>query len=121
MTDLRDDMPEELLEALDLGRAEAACLIALDAEGEATSRDLQDVTGFPQPRVSTAVRALHERGWVATGIRKSGSSGRPPHVYRLRRSLEDILDEARREEASRFRSMLQRVERALRLEGRRDR
>lgn len=76
-----------------MNRKLAKAVVLLASRGEATSPQVEGETGLRQPEVSTAMKELRERGWVAKrDVRREGK-GRPLHAYRLARPFGAIVEE----------------------------
>lgn len=88
----------QLLEDLGLTEYEARCFVALSQVGQATAKEISDVSGVPRSRVYDAVDHVHEQGLV--DVQQSD-----PREYRaipydaaletLRRQYESTVNEAR--------------------------
>lgn len=91
----------DLLERAGLPRKLALPVVFLAAHGEVTSPEVEGATGLRQPEVSTAIRHLRERGWVAKRDVKRDGRGRPLHAYRLARPFDAIVEEIVRRERGR--------------------
>ena len=61
--------------------------------GEATSKDIESVTGLRQPEVSIAIKEMNRRGWLKKRDVKKEGKGRPLHFHTPRISLDRIIDE----------------------------
>lgn len=107
--DTQQEEAARLLTGLGLSRPVARALLALARVDEATSADLEELTGLRQPEVSIAMQQLRERAWAAKRDERREGKGRPTHCYRLVVRLEDVLDTLEREK----RTEAERNERAL--------
>lgn len=99
-----DDKDREFVEVLrDLGipRNVASMITYLANVEEASSREIEIGSNLRQPEVSIAMRTLRNNDWVEEREIKKDGKGRPMKVYRLVRSMEEIIshfeDEKRRE------------------------
>jgi predicted transcriptional regulator len=76
---------------------------------EATSREIEIGSNLRQPEVSIAMRTLRLNNWVEEREIKKDGKGRPMKVYRLTKSLNEIIkhfeDEKRRESAKTMESI----------------
>lgn len=93
--DARDDRARALAHALQeagASRIEARLVAELLVRQEADTGTLLHATELRQPEVSTGMRQLRERGWVATQAAPSEGRGRPMHVHRLAVSPDDIQE-----------------------------
>ena len=72
----------------------ASVLLCLHHHGAATSKDLQDYCNIRQPDVSMAISELREMNLVHFSPKSESSRGRPAHIYRLRKKINDkFMDE----------------------------
>ena len=88
----------ELLSRIGIRKSVGRLLVELNEDGWMDSGDLQTATGLRQPEVSTAMRELVRRGLVEIESEKTGSRGRPRHLYQLKDdlaiSLQPFIDAA---------------------------
>lgn len=86
---------EEIAEALIflvLGRPVARTLAYLNTGDDATSNELETVTGLPQPQVSIVMRHLKEHDWInEREEKKKVGKGRPYKIYSLKVGFNDII------------------------------
>ncbi|MFC7008304.1 TrmB family transcriptional regulator [Halalkalicoccus salilacus] len=59
-----EDEAVNLLEELGLTEYEARCFVALSRVGNASAKEVSDLSGVPRSRVYDAVERLHRRGLV---------------------------------------------------------
>src|SRR3989337_2631856 len=88
--DEKDEEITDVLNSLGLSRPIAKTLSYLRNLKEATSVDLERVTGLHQPEVSIAMRDLKERDWISEREEKKPGKGRPHKIYSLKTSFKDI-------------------------------
>jgi len=81
----------EALEAVGVRRNMATIIVYLTDLEEATSRDIEKGSGLRQPEVSIAMNTLREKGWIAERDKKKEERGRPPKLYKLTVSIDDII------------------------------
>lgn len=80
----RDKELIDVLRELDVPKNEAVVLTHIFRVLETTSRDIELRTGLRQPEVSTSVRELTKKGWIAKEDIPTKGKGRPAHSYSLR-------------------------------------
>ena len=88
--DEKDEEIADVLTSLGLSRPIAKTLSYLKDLKEATSTELERVTGLRQPEVSIAMRDLKERDWISEREEKRPGKGRPYKIYSLNTSFKDI-------------------------------
>jgi predicted transcriptional regulator len=89
-----DEKNEEIanvLISLGLSRPIAKTLSYLQNLKEATSVELERVTGLQQPEVSIAMKDLKERDWISEREEKKPGKGRPFKIYSLKKSFKEII------------------------------
>ena len=86
----RDEFASILME-IGLKRNVAKVLTYLAGVPEATSREIEIGSNLRQPEVSIAMREIRRLGWVAERDEKNPGKGRPYRIYKLNRSLPDIV------------------------------
>ncbi len=87
-----DEEFSDLLTEIGLKRNVAKVLIYLAMTEEATSREIERSSDLRQPEVSIAMRALKEYEWIESRESKAESKGRPVKIYRLSKSISEIMD-----------------------------
>ncbi len=89
-----DEKGEEIadvLTSLGLSRPIAKTLSYLKDLKEATSVELERVTGLRQPEVSMAMKVLKERDWIIEREEKKSGKGRPFKIYSLKMDFKEII------------------------------
>ena len=87
----------ELLMDIGVPKKTAKTLTYLSHVDESISRSIEENTNLRQPEVSTALKELRGRGWIEKqDIRKEGK-GRPIHLYKLAKSLDQIFNSFEKE------------------------
>ncbi len=93
LPDPSDDQEEfsYILMEIGLRRNVAKVLTYLAGVVEATSREIEMGSDLRQPEVSIAMRELRELGWISEKDEKNPGKGRPYRIYRLEKSLDEII------------------------------
>ena len=111
-----DEEFSNLLTDIGLKRNVAKVLIYLAMTEEATSREIERSSDLRQPEVSIAMRALKEYEWIESRESKAESKGRPVKIYRLSKSITeimDILEKNKREEVENQLKLIQKIRKHL--------
>ncbi|MDD1742812.1 MAG: ArsR family transcriptional regulator [Methanotrichaceae archaeon] len=88
-----------ILMKIGLKRNVAKVLAYLVAREQATSRELEIGTDLRQPEVSIAMRELRNLDWIVERDEKNPGKGRPYRIYRLNKSLAEIINYLEQEKA----------------------
>lgn len=110
--DATDEEVVQILVQLGLARNEARVVVYLAQVDEAVSRQVEQGADMRQPEVSTAMRELRRRGWVAKRDVKREGKGRPLHCYRLAVAFDAALDDLEQARRDAFERDLARLDRA---------
>lgn len=102
----------QILVQLGLPRNLAKVVVYLAQVDEAVSRQVEQGADMRQPEVSTAMRELRRRGWVAKRDIRSEGKGRPLHCYRLAVDFAQILDALEQDRRQAFDREMERIARA---------
>ena len=86
----RDEFASILMK-IGLKRNVAKVLTYLAGVPEATSREIEIGSDLRQPEVSIAMREIRRLDWVAERDERNPGKGRPYRIYKLNRSLPDIV------------------------------
>jgi len=80
---------------VDLGmpRNLAKTLIYISESEECRSAEIERNANLRQPEVSVAMQELQRRGWVKKRDLKKKGKGRPVHIYKLRSSIDNIVED----------------------------
>ncbi len=80
---------------VDLGmpRNLAKTLIYISEAEECRSAEIERNANLRQPEVSVAMQELQRRGWVKKRDLKKKGKGRPVHIYKLRSSIDNIVED----------------------------
>ena len=89
--DEKDEEIADVLTSLGLSRPLAKTLSYLKDLKEATSTELERVTGLRQPEVSIVMRNLKELDWISEREEKKPGKGRPFKIYSLKLSFKEIV------------------------------
>jgi predicted transcriptional regulator len=81
-----------MLMKVGLKRNVAKVLTYLAGVEEATSREIETGSDLRQPEVSIAMREIRELNWVSEHDEKNPGKGRPYRIYRLNKSLPEIVE-----------------------------
>ena len=81
-----------MLMKIGLKRNVAKMLTYLAGVEEATSREIETGSDLRQPEVSIAMREIRKLDWVSERDEKNPGKGRPCRIYRLNRSLPEIVE-----------------------------
>jgi len=87
----RDEFASILIQ-IGLKRNVAKVLTYLAAVTEATSREIEIGSDLRQPEVSIAMREIRRLDWVMERDEKNPGKGRPYRIYRLNKSLSEIVE-----------------------------
>jgi predicted transcriptional regulator len=92
--DLRMERDEfaSILMKIGLKRNVAKVLTYLSGVEEATSREIEMGSDLRQPEVSIAMREIRKLDWITERDEKSPGKGRPYRIYKLNRSLPEIIE-----------------------------
>jgi len=83
----------ELFWDIGLRKNTARVLVLTLWDIDLTARDMERVCDLRQPEVSIALTDLMKRKWIKVVNQVMVNKGRPVKIYRLAKSLEQILDE----------------------------
>ena len=107
----RDEFASILIQ-IGLKRNVAKVLTYLAAVTEATSREIEIGSDLRQPEVSIAMREIRRLDWVMERDEKNPGKGRPYRIYRLNKSLSEIvetLEEQKSKESERIMKQIERL------------
>lgn len=89
--DEKDDKAVQLFADLGMPKNLAKTLMYISQVDEARSADVEQGADLRQPEVSVAMQELRRRGWARKRDLKKKGKGRPVHIYKLTKSLPQIL------------------------------
>lgn len=87
----KEEKITNLFIGLGLKRNVARVLVYLTSTDEATSRMIERGTDLRQPEVSMAMRQLRGVEWIQSKAKRADSKGRPVKIYRLSRTIGEIV------------------------------
>src|SRR5512136_3337721 len=88
-----------ILMKVGLKRNVAKVLTYLAGVEEATSREIEMVSDLRQPEVSIAMREIRKLDWISERDEKNPGKGRPYRIYKLNKSLPEIINHLEGEKA----------------------
>lgn len=101
----------DALRSLDVPRNVAGLITYLANTNEATSRDIETGTNLRQPEVSIAMRTLRQNKWIDERDVKADGKGRPMKVYKLRVTIQEIIQHYETEKNSEAAKTMQAIHR----------
>jgi predicted transcriptional regulator len=93
-----------------LKRNVAKVLTYLAGVAEATSREIEIGSDLRQPEVSIAMREIRKLDWIVERDEKNPGKGRPYRIYKLNRSLPEIVEYLESENAKESDRILKQIE-----------
>ncbi|HOG97295.1 MAG TPA: ArsR family transcriptional regulator [Methanothrix soehngenii] len=105
----RDEFASILMK-IGLKRNVAKVLTYLAGVPEATSREIEIGSDLRQPEVSIAMREIRRLDWVAERDERNPGKGRPYRIYKLNRSLPDIVQYLEAENAKEAERVMKQIE-----------
>jgi predicted transcriptional regulator len=105
----RDEFASILMK-VGLKRNVAKVLTYLAGMAEATSREIEIGSDLRQPEVSIAMREIRKLDWIAERDEKNPGKGRPYRIYKLNRSLPEIVDYLETEKSKESEKMMRQIE-----------
>ena len=89
--DEKDDKAVALFSDLGMPKNLAKTLMYISQVPECRSADVEQGADLRQPEVSVAMQEMRRRGWAKKRDLKKKGKGRPVHIYKLTKTLPDIL------------------------------
>jgi len=105
----RDEFASILMK-VGLKRNVAKVLTYLAGVAEATSREIEIGSDLRQPEVSIAMREIRKLDWIVERDEKNPGKGRPYRIYRLSRSLPEIVDHLEKEKSMESERIMRQIE-----------
>ena len=100
-----------MLMKVGLKRNVAKVLTYLATVDEATSREIETGSDLRQPEVSIAIREIRKLEWVSERDEKNPGKGRPYRIYKLNKSLPEIIGYLEGEKTKESEKMMKQIER----------
>jgi len=89
--DEKDDKAVQLFSELGMPKNLAKTLMYISQVPECKSADVEQGADLRQPEVSVAMQEMRRRGWAKKRDLKKQGKGRPVHIYKLTKTLPDIM------------------------------
>ncbi len=105
----RDEFASILMK-VGLKRNVAKVLTYLAAVAEATSREIEIGSDLRQPEVSIAMREIRKLDWIVERDEKNPGKGRPYRIYRLNKSLPEIVEFLEQEKSKESERIMRQIE-----------
>ncbi len=105
----RDEFASILMK-IGLKRNVAKVLTYLAGVEEATSREIEMGSDLRQPEVSIAMREIRKLDWISERDEKNPGKGRPYRIYKLNRSLPEIIGYLEGEKAKESEMIMRQIE-----------
>ncbi len=105
----RDEFASILMK-VGLKRNVAKVLTYLAGVPEATSREIEMGSDLRQPEVSIAMREIRKLDWISERDEKNPGKGRPYRIYKLNRSLPEIINHLEGEKAKESERIMRQIE-----------
>lgn len=105
----RDEFASILMK-VGLKRNVARVLTYLAGVAEATSREIEIGSDLRQPEVSIAMREIRKLEWIVERDEKNPGKGRPYRIYRLNKSLPEIVDYLESEKSKESERVMKQIE-----------
>ena len=106
----RDEFASILMK-VGLKRNVAKVLTYLAGVTEATSREIENGSDLRQPEVSIAMREIRRLDWIEERDEKNPGKGRPYRIYKLNRTLPEIVQYLESENAKESERVMKQIER----------
>ena len=105
----RDEFASILMK-IGLKRNVAKVLTYLAGVSEATSREIEMGSDLRQPEVSIAMREIRKLDWISERDEKNPGKGRPYRIYKLNKSLPEIIEYLEAENARESEIVMKQIE-----------
>ncbi|MDP7203599.1 MAG: hypothetical protein QGF72_05660 [Candidatus Poseidoniaceae archaeon] len=86
-----EDLPWQYLDGIITPPSASEVLKCLLQNGECTTQSIVELTGLIKGEVHSGLRKLRWRGWVSSVESVSTRPGRPPHLWALSISEEEMI------------------------------
>ncbi len=100
------------LQSLGVERSVVCLITYLKYLNKGSSKDIEAATGLSQSEVSSTMQTLREMGWVTEHKRKGNGKGRPPKIYALSASVDEVIkyyEAEKNQESARAMEAIQRL------------
>ncbi|HOV81894.1 MAG TPA: ArsR family transcriptional regulator [Methanothrix sp.] len=105
----RDEFASMLMK-VGLKRNVAKVLTYLAGVAEATSREIEIGSDLRQPEVSIAMREIRKLDWIVERDEKNPGKGRPYRIYKLNKSLPEIVEYLEQEKSKESERIMRQIE-----------
>ena len=95
--DETDDKAVQLFTDLGMPKNLAKTLLYISQVDECRSVDVEQGADLRQPELCISMQELRRRGWAKKRDMKKKGKGRPVHLYKLTKPLDEILENFERE------------------------
>lgn len=85
-------------------------LTYLAGVAEATSREIEIGSDLRQPEVSIAMREIRKLDWIVERDEKNPGKGRPYRIYKLNKSLPEIVEYLEQEKSKESERIMRQIE-----------
>ncbi len=99
-----------ILTKIGLKRNVAKVLTYLAGVDEATSREIEIGSDLRQPEVSIAMREIRKLDWITERDEKNPGKGRPYRIYKLNKSLPEIINYLEKEKEKESEMIMRQIE-----------
>jgi predicted transcriptional regulator len=87
----QDEKVIKIFTGLGMPRNLAKTLMYISNVEECRSAEIERSASLRQPEVSLAMQELQKKGWITKRDLKKKGKGRPVHLYKLKRPLDQII------------------------------
>jgi predicted transcriptional regulator len=112
--DDRDREFAETLQKLGVERNVAAMITYLMNVDKATSREIEKGTDLRRPEVRICAKTLRYNGWLDESFKSEGK-GRPSKVYKLKVSIDEIIEHFEEERIQKSSQIMQSIQKLRQL------
>ncbi len=105
----------EMLQKLGIQQNVATMIAYLMNIDGATSRQIEIGTDLRQPQVSIGAKTLRYNGWLVESELKREGKGRPMRVYKLKASIDEIINHLEKERIKETHHLMQSIQKLKQL------
>ena len=105
----------ETLQKLGVERNVSAMITYLMNVDKASSKEIEIGTDLRQPEVSICAKTMRLNGWLEEGNFKRDGKGRPSKVYKLRVSIEELIEHLEEDRIQKSAHLMQSIQRLRQL------